>query len=223
MSSFLFLITARKGSKRLKNKNILKINKKTLIERTIEFSKKISKKNDKILVSTDSKKIQKIAVKEKVLCPWLRPLELSGSKVTSEKVILHAIQWYQKKFNKKLDCLILLQPTTPFRNIKHFRKCIKQYKKTKKSIISVRSIYEFFSDIYFVKNKKMRLHKKKNLFVPNGSMYILNVRNFLKFKSIKKMKKNFFEMKSKFNLDIDYEYQYILAKKIEKINWTKVS
>jgi CMP-N,N'-diacetyllegionaminic acid synthase len=222
MSSFLFLITARKGSTRLKNKNILKINKKTLIERTIEFSKKISQKNDKILVSTDSNKIQKIAIKEKVLCPWLRPMKLSGSKVTSEKVILHAIQWYQKKFNKKLDCLILLQPTTPFRNIIHFRKCIKQYKKTKKSIISVRSIYDFFSDIYFVKNKKMQLHKKKNLFVPNGSMYILNVKNFLKFKSIKKMNKFFFLMKSKFNLDIDYEHQYVLAKKIEKINRTKV-
>ena len=65
MSSMLFLITARKGSKRLKNKNVLKINKKSLIERTIEFSKKISQKNDKILVSTDCIKIQKISLKKK--------------------------------------------------------------------------------------------------------------------------------------------------------------
>lgn len=223
MHSILFLITARKGSKRLKNKNILKINKKTLIERTIEFSKKIAQKNDNILVSTDSSKIQKIAIKKKVLCPWLRPMKLSGSKVSSEKVILHAIQWYQKKLKKKLDCLVLLQPTTPFRNIKDFRKCIKQYKQTKKSIISVRNIYEFFSDIYFMKKNKMQLYKKKSLFVPNGSMYILNVKNFLKFKSIKKMEKNFFKMRSEFNLDIDYEHQYILAKKIDKINQTKVS
>ena len=65
MSSILFLIPARKGSKRLKNKNNLKINKKSLVERTIEFSKKISQKKDRILVSTDSIKIQKISLKKK--------------------------------------------------------------------------------------------------------------------------------------------------------------
>ena len=218
MSSILFLIPARKGSKRLKNKNNLKINKKSLVERTIEFSKKISQKKDRILVSTDSIKIQKISLKKKVLCPWLRPKRLSGSKVTSEKVILHAIKWYQKKFYKKLDCLILLQPTTPFRNINHFKKCIKEYHKSKKSMISVRKISEPLSDIYYIKNKKIEIYKNKDLFVPNGSMYILNVKDFLKFKLIKKMKKNFFEMKDKYNLDIDYKYQYNLAKKISKTN-----
>ena len=37
----LYLILARKGSKRLRNKNLLKIQKKTLIELTINFVKKL--------------------------------------------------------------------------------------------------------------------------------------------------------------------------------------
>ena len=36
----VIIIPARAGSVRLKNKNILKINKQTLVERTLIFSKK---------------------------------------------------------------------------------------------------------------------------------------------------------------------------------------
>ena len=54
----LYLILARKGSKRLKNKNILKINKKTLIELTINFVKKIAPKKSK-------KKLTETKLKEK--------------------------------------------------------------------------------------------------------------------------------------------------------------
>ena len=50
----IIIIPARKGSQRLKNKNLLKIKNKTLVEKTIDFSIKI-KKVDKIIVSSDNK------------------------------------------------------------------------------------------------------------------------------------------------------------------------
>ena len=53
----LIIIPARKNAVRLKNKNILKLHNKTLIEHTITFAKKICP-NTHILVSTDSKKIR---------------------------------------------------------------------------------------------------------------------------------------------------------------------
>ena len=56
----LILILARKNSKRLKNKNIKKLNSKPLILWTINFAKKINRTNN-ILVSSDSLKIIKIA------------------------------------------------------------------------------------------------------------------------------------------------------------------
>ena len=92
----LIIIPARKNSVRLKNKNILKIGNKTLIEHSIIFAKKIST-NTNILVSTDSKKIRDISLKNNILCPWLRPNKLSSSKASTDDVVLHALNWYEKK------------------------------------------------------------------------------------------------------------------------------
>ena len=58
--SLLTIIPARKNSIRLKNKNIKKINGKSLVENTILFATKF-KKFSNILVSTDSEKIKKIS------------------------------------------------------------------------------------------------------------------------------------------------------------------
>ena len=53
-------IPAREGSKRIKNKNLKKINNKYLISYTIEKAISIFKKTN-IFVNSDSKKILKIA------------------------------------------------------------------------------------------------------------------------------------------------------------------
>ena len=73
----LIIIPARKGSKRLKNKNFLKLNGKTLLEHTIEFAKSVNS-TDLIIVSTDSKKLKDLSKNYDVLCPWLRPKDISG-------------------------------------------------------------------------------------------------------------------------------------------------
>ena len=57
------IILARKNSKGLKNKNIKKLNGLPLILHTIKIAKK-SKLIDDIVVSTDSKTIQKISYKK---------------------------------------------------------------------------------------------------------------------------------------------------------------
>ena len=59
----LIIIPARKNSVRLKNKNILKIKNKTLIEHTIISVKKVLPNNN-ILVTTDLGKIRDIAIKK---------------------------------------------------------------------------------------------------------------------------------------------------------------
>ena len=56
--NLIAVIPARKGSKSIKNKNIIKINKKTLIEYTFTQIKK--SKLEKSFVITDFQKIKKI-------------------------------------------------------------------------------------------------------------------------------------------------------------------
>ena len=108
------IIPARSGSKRIKNKNILKINNKTLIEHTIKIAKK-SKLFKKIIVTTNSKKIAKISISAGAQVPFLRSKKLSGPNITIKETMLDCIKKINSKKTKYHFCLfpsaILIKPT----------------------------------------------------------------------------------------------------------------
>ena len=60
----LIIILARKGSIRLKDKNVKKLGAKKLIEHTIDYAKIFNNKCN-IILSTDDRRIIKIAKKKK--------------------------------------------------------------------------------------------------------------------------------------------------------------
>lgn len=109
----LALITARGGSKRLPGKNICLLGGKPLIEWSIQVAKGIPEIVD-ILVSTDDREIAEIARHAGASVPWLRPAELATDTATSVDVALHALDYYEREHGK-VDGLLLLQPTSPFR------------------------------------------------------------------------------------------------------------
>ena len=86
------IIPARSGSKRITNKNIKKFKGLPIIGWPIKAAKK-SKLFDKIIVSTDSKRISRISKKFKIEVPFLRPKNISGDYASTEVVIEHAIKW----------------------------------------------------------------------------------------------------------------------------------
>jgi N-acylneuraminate cytidylyltransferase len=117
------LIPARSGSKGIKNKNIVKINNKELIGYTIETAKQIRLIN-KVIVSTDSVKIKKIAERFGAEVPFLRPLEFARDNSSDLDVFKHYIFWL-KKVKKKIPNLIVhLRPTTPLRDGKKLSEAI---------------------------------------------------------------------------------------------------
>ena len=166
----LAVIPARGGSKRLKNKNILKVGKKSLVIRTIEFARKIP--NTHIIVSTDSKKIAK-TLKDKINIPWLRPRRYALDNSSSESVALHALRRYEKLV-KKIDGILLLQPTTPFRNIKTLIRVLKLFKKNKrKNYVSVSKTNGSLSlngSFYLISSKEL---KREKSFVTKNSVGII--------------------------------------------------
>ena len=89
------IIPARGGSKRIPKKNIKRFCGKPIIGWTINTIKK-SKIFDKIIVSTDDKKIASIAKEYKAEVPFKRPKKLSGDKVSTLEVVVHAISWLQR-------------------------------------------------------------------------------------------------------------------------------
>ena len=196
----LALVLARKGSSRLKNKNVLKLKGIPLIEWTF---KKLNKKNIiklfiDILISTDSQKILNLSKKYNFLTPWLRPKIYSTKFSTSAESALHALKWYQNNI-QKIDGVFLFQPTTPFRMDNKIILAIKMFLKYNKQIVSVCSI----NTNKFSKNSI------------NGSIYLSPVLILKRFKSF--TKKGFIplEMKKCFeNVDIDTKVDFDNAIKL---------
>jgi len=179
----LVIIPARKGSKRLKKKNILKLGNKPLVQVTIEFAKKLKGISD-IIVSTDDKAIIKIANKLNVKAPFLRPSSLSNDKTSSASVCVHAIKFYEKKY-KNIDAILLLQPTSPFRSVKSINSAIKDFEESKyKSIASVNKLN--LNPMTVIKKKQSKnyyfFRKKEKLYEINGNFFLINKNLFLKKK-----------------------------------------
>lgn len=109
----LAIVPARKGSKRLKDKNILPLMGKPLIAWTLDAAKE-SYYIDNIFVSTDSQIICDIALEKKVHCPFLRPKELAKDTATTNDVITHVVEYLENN-GDFYDYIMLLQPTSPLR------------------------------------------------------------------------------------------------------------
>ena len=133
----LALITAREGSKGLPGKNIMMVNGKPLIVWSITIAKK-SKYIDRLIISTDSKKIANIAKEWGCDVPFIRPDELATDKATSMDVIIHAINFLNDT-DDKYDYLILLEPTSPLRDVEDIDIALEKLynNKTSVSIVSV--------------------------------------------------------------------------------------
>ena len=121
----IFVVPARKGSKRVKNKNFKFLDGKPLIYYTFDFIRRVSKK--KIYLTTDYK-ISKKLIEKYNLKIIKRPKRLANSSAKSDDVIKHCLKNIPKK-HKHRQIVVYLQPTVPFRNIRIFRQAIRYFKK----------------------------------------------------------------------------------------------
>lgn len=213
----LVIIPARSGSKRLKFKNKKILNNFPLVEHTIKFAVK-NKISNYILISTDDKDILKIGLKYKILTPWLRPSFLSNDKAKSISFAMHSIKWFENLFGK-LDNVILLQPTSPYRKISTYKKMLKIFMAKKESIVTITKNIRNNKDIYSIKkNKLSRLNiLKKGSVNISGNIYINSVKNLKKYKNfVNKKSLGYLIRNPKELIDIDTLADFKLAKKILK-------
>tara|TARA_B100000963_G_C22469922_1_gene599633 strand:+ start:233 stop:814 length:582 start_codon:yes stop_codon:yes gene_type:complete len=106
----IIIIPARGNSKRLKNKNLLQINKRSLIEIACLEAKK-SKFFGKIYVSSEDIRIQKICKKLKINF-IKRPKHLSKDNVEKQEIIVHVLKTLLRK-KLKISNVVSLQPNSP--------------------------------------------------------------------------------------------------------------
>lgn len=120
------IILARGGSKGIKNKNLLKINKKPLVYWSI-ISSLNTKEINYTWVSSDNIKILKVSEKFGAL-PILRPSIYANDNASSESAWKHAINYIEKK-NIKVDIIVGIQPTSPIRDKNDLKKALYHFKK----------------------------------------------------------------------------------------------
>ena len=108
------IIPAREGSKGIPKKNIKLLNGKPLIEYSIKYSLNCKLVN-RTIVSTDSKEIAEIASALGAEIPFIRPKTLAEDLTPDFPVLKHALLELETINKEKIDLLILLRPTSPFR------------------------------------------------------------------------------------------------------------
>ncbi len=218
--SFLAFIPARSGSIGIKNKNLVKIHNKELIFWTINVAKQC-KFIKKIIVSTDSKKIAKIAIKYGAEVPFLRPKSISNSDSKTIDSIIHFLQNYN---HSKYKDIVLLQPTSPFRTKITLNKSIQLYTKNNlNSLVSV-SLSKKNKDLLF-KIKRNKIYKSSflslnnkrrqdfdNYYYVNGAIYINNIIKLQKDKKFVTKNSIPFLMKPIESIDIDDNYDLKLCR-----------
>ena len=227
-NSFLGLITARSGSKGLKNKNLLKINKYPLIYWPINTFKK-SKYINHFILSTDSKKIAKVAQKFNCPVPFLRPKKLARDNSTSIDVIIHALNFYKKK-NINFDYIALLEPTSPLTDSVDLDKAISRLLKFKSIADSIVGVSKNINhhpnfNVSLKKNnlirninvkKNLRRQSISNLYFFEGSLYVSKVKSILEKKTFYHKKTIAYEMPKWKSFEIDDYIDFICVSEIFK-------
>jgi CMP-N-acetylneuraminic acid synthetase len=111
----LALIPARGGSKGVPRKNIRMVRGRPLIEYTIETALAVRHLFYRVVVTTDDPEIAEIARSAGAEVPFLRPAELATDTARSIEVVQHATRFVEEQDGVRLDWVMLLQPTEPFR------------------------------------------------------------------------------------------------------------
>ena len=222
--NILCTICARKGSKGLKNKNFLKVNKKKLIFHSIDQALK-NKKIDKVIISTDAKISKKELKKRKLKIYFKRNNSLSNNKSGKVPVIRDALIKAESILNKKFNVIVDLDVSSPLRNDQDITNAINKFKKeNSNNLITVcRSRKNpYFNMVEYNKNKLkiVKKNKKKILrrqdapkvFDVNASIYIWKRNFLLKTNNIISEKTSVYEMPLKRSIDIDNKDDFELVK-----------
>ena len=91
-----------------------------------------SKLFDNIVVSSDSKKIQKLSKKFGAEVIFSRPKKLSTNYVPKLSAIKHAVMKSEKHYKKKYDYVIDLDVTAPCRDANDIKKAFKKFQNRRK-------------------------------------------------------------------------------------------
>lgn len=178
------IIPARGGSKGLPGKNIKEMCGSPLIAYTIEAALK-SKSIDHVILSTDDEQIAEIAKKYGAEVPFMRPAELASDKAIAVDNYIYTIGRLEKEWNTKIDCFVVLQPTSPLRIAEDIDGAVDLFntKKADSVVTYVKEAHPVFWHKKIDENNKLEdvfegtIANRQDLpttYYPNGAVYVFS-------------------------------------------------
>ena len=215
------IIPARKNSKRIKNKNLLNFGGKPLIAHSITTALK-SKIFSRVVVTTDSKQIAKIAIKYGAEVPFIRSKKLSNDTAGIKAVTCDCIKRLKSQ-NVKYHFVIYA--TNPLLKTIYLKKAFIKLKKLNYNFLigvkkfetnPIKAITINKNDLNF-KYKKILLKNSQtfnNFYYDDGSFSILETKSYLRRKNFIAKKSTYFLHGENDSLDLNTKEDLVKLRKI---------
>lgn len=236
------IVPARGGSKGIPGKNLLRLNGKSLVRIAIDFASD-NPLIDRVILSTDSTLIAKEVLAED---PSIFEEANEGEVINlNDRLSIHKRKTLHSQDNSRTietildiflsvgtndgDQIILLQPTSPFREQNEVAKLVSTTKENRTtSCVSARLMdsphpskafelnEEFIlelSDLYSLSRPRQEL---KPLFIFDGAYYLTDIKELKRTESLLSERTSIFLRKGISTLNIDNEDDYLIAKLFQR-------
>lgn len=225
---FLGIIPSRAGSKGIKKKSMAQIGEKALIEYTIEAAVCSSLSN--IMLSTNDPDVIALAIRHGLKIPFIRPEYLCSDTANMVDVVIHALDWLKNEENYEPDAVVLLQPSSPFRDKYDIDNAIKEFKKSdKESFFSVIPVMQHPCDMISIDEDNLKFVVERPVnsygrqcfpiyYFIDGSIYIITPEFLRKNRKFVDKSSDIYVMDEEHGIDIDNAYQLKIARGLNSLN-----
>lgn len=183
----LVVIPARGGSKGIPRKNIRPFLGRPLIHYSIDMARNFAP-DSRIILSTDDEEIAETGRSTGLEVPYMRPDYLATDTASSQDAIIDVMDWADRN-GIDYDSVLLLQPTSPLREIEDVRRCIERYSDDIDMVVSVcaASSNPYYNCFETDEAGCLRISKGDGLYTRrqdcpsaweiNGAVYVINPRS----------------------------------------------
>lgn len=178
------IVPARCGSKGLPGKNIKNLHGKPMIAYTIEEALK-SKYLTDVIISTDCKEIEKVALQYGAKSFFLRPEVLASDHAKAIDNYVYTVERLNAEFGFQINDFVVLQPTSPLRLVSDIDGAIELFQaKRAESVISyVEEQHPIEWHKYLLDDGRLenifadKLQNRQEIrrsYYPNGAVYVFD-------------------------------------------------